>query len=255
MGLTSATTCSAFLVCLNTPLPGTQSFGIFAALVIFFDYVLVMTMFCSAVMVYHNHFEKPPACSIPCGLCTCGCCIKNCDCNHSKPTPTDVARMRSQSDEQLEPDPVETFFRTKFAPMILKSSTRIVVGLIVIAWLIPAFFFMMQLKPTTKATQFLKDSHPINKFLRANDEFGDSSESPGIDIFYIWGVKDLKRNGANILFDINYLGEPQFDENFVMTTQCQDKIIQICDDLRLVRAFVYMRVCACECANVYWPQD
>lgn len=47
MAITSATTCSAFLCTLFSPLANTQSFGIFAALVIFFDYVLVMSLFCT----------------------------------------------------------------------------------------------------------------------------------------------------------------------------------------------------------------
>ena len=251
MALTSATTCSAFLVCLNTPLPPTQGFGIFAALVIFFDYILVMTMFCSAVMVYHNRFEKPPACAVrlptPCGLCTCGCCLEGCDCSASSPTPTDVARTRSQSGEEVKTDHVETFFRTRFAPMIIKPATRILVAFTVIAWLVPAFLFMMKLRPTTKTTQFLKDSHPFQKFLQANSEFGDSAESPGIDIYYIWGIKDLNRNGANVLFDIEYLGDAQFAEDFVLSPQCQEKILQICEDLKLVS----MRVNVCSRVSTF----
>eukprot|EP00594_Rhizosolenia_setigera_P013026 CAMPEP_0178956888 /NCGR_PEP_ID=MMETSP0789-20121207/10553_1 /TAXON_ID=3005 /ORGANISM="Rhizosolenia setigera, Strain CCMP 1694" /LENGTH=1093 /DNA_ID=CAMNT_0020638965 /DNA_START=152 /DNA_END=3433 /DNA_ORIENTATION=- len=58
MAITSATTCSAFLCTLISPLANTRSFGIFAALVIFFDYVLVMSLFCTAVVIYHNHFEN-----------------------------------------------------------------------------------------------------------------------------------------------------------------------------------------------------
>ena len=84
MLITSTTTCAAFLCCLATPIPGTQAFGIFAALVILMDYFFVMTMFCTAVMVYHNRFEKPPLCGCtlptPLGPCKCGCCIENCDC-------------------------------------------------------------------------------------------------------------------------------------------------------------------------------
>ena len=45
----------------------TQNFGIFTALVIFLDYVLVMTFFCSVVVIWHDKFEMKP------GLC-CACC-------------------------------------------------------------------------------------------------------------------------------------------------------------------------------------
>jgi predicted RND superfamily exporter protein len=57
MLITSATTCAAFLCTLITPLAGVRAFGVFAATVILVDYILVMTMFCTAVVIYHNKFE------------------------------------------------------------------------------------------------------------------------------------------------------------------------------------------------------
>jgi len=85
MAITSLTTCSAFLCCFGTPLPSTQAFGLFAAAVIAADYILVMTMFCTAVMVYHNRFEnKAPLCTI--GSTAIG--LKKCDMSLNDPTPT-----------------------------------------------------------------------------------------------------------------------------------------------------------------------
>merc|ERR1719421_598418 len=58
MLITSLTTASAFVAtALSSPIPTLQNFGIFAAAVIIFDYTLVMTMLCSAVVIYHNSFE------------------------------------------------------------------------------------------------------------------------------------------------------------------------------------------------------
>jgi predicted RND superfamily exporter protein len=83
MLITSATICAPFLCCLETPIAGTQSFGLFAALIIAIDYLLVMMLFCSAVMVYHNHFEMQPLCGCslpsPCWLLKLGCCTEGCD--------------------------------------------------------------------------------------------------------------------------------------------------------------------------------
>ena len=107
-----------------------QAFGLFAAAVIWADYVFVMTMFCTAVMVYHNRFEKPPMCGCkvptPMGPCSCGCCIENCDCSFADPSPTQRALAASTQGEDDRPrDHIEQFFRTKFAPMILNpSATR-----------------------------------------------------------------------------------------------------------------------------------
>jgi len=63
MAITSATTCTAFLCTLATPLVNIQSFGIFAAFVILMDYILVMTLFCTAVVIYHNKFENNGCCN------------------------------------------------------------------------------------------------------------------------------------------------------------------------------------------------
>ena len=58
------------LCTLITPLSSLQSFGIFTAFVIFIDYVLVMSLFCTATVIYHNRFEKSACfgCYCPCGL-------------------------------------------------------------------------------------------------------------------------------------------------------------------------------------------
>jgi predicted RND superfamily exporter protein len=62
MLVTSATTCAAFLSTLISPIAGTRSFGLFAALVVLFDYILVMSLYCSAVVVYHFYFEGKKGC-------------------------------------------------------------------------------------------------------------------------------------------------------------------------------------------------
>ena len=67
MAITSTTTCFAFLCTIISPIASTRSFGIFAALVILFDYILVMTLFCTSVVIYHDRLEEEPG-------CCCCCC-------------------------------------------------------------------------------------------------------------------------------------------------------------------------------------
>ena len=63
------TTCCAFVAtAFSSPIPTLKNFGIFAAVVIILDYVLVMTFLCASVVVYHNYFENKP------GFC-CACCV------------------------------------------------------------------------------------------------------------------------------------------------------------------------------------
>jgi len=101
MLLTSATTCSAFLCTLASPIAGTRSFGIFAAFVILFDYILVMTLFCTSVVIYHNRFESKRFC---------------CNCTFWKvnsPTPTEHALNSYHIGVEPKPDRISKFFKVR----------------------------------------------------------------------------------------------------------------------------------------------
>ena len=128
MAITSATTCAAFLCTLVTPLVDIQSFGIFAAIVIFIDYVLVMSLFCTAVVIYHNKFERPGCC----GVCNAGC-------RTADPSSTDTAREEIGTvDPDEQGDRVTRFFRTKVSPFIWMLRNRIVIAIVFTAWVVVA---------------------------------------------------------------------------------------------------------------------
>jgi len=195
-------------------------------------------MFCTAVMVYHNRFEKNGMCSCnvptPMGSCTCVCCLEKCDCGLSDPSPTQKALTSStQNLEPRERDKIEQFFREKFAPLILNPTVRIVIALMIMAWLIPAIIFVFKFKPTTEPEQFLNPNHPFQKAINVmNNNFGANSQDPGVDIYYIWGLKDVDRSGVNVLVDTSNLGKAQYADTFKFDTACQDKIYKICMDLK-----------------------
>jgi protein dispatched 1 len=127
MFITSATTCAAFLCTLITPLVDIRSFGIFAAIVIFMDYVLVMTLFCTAVVIYHNKFERPGCCS----SCTSGCRTLD-------PSTTTTARDTIDNRNKDEMDRVSRFFRNSFAPFIGAPMSRLVIAILFVAWMVVA---------------------------------------------------------------------------------------------------------------------
>lgn len=238
MLITSVTTCVAFLCCFATPLSDTQAFGLFAAAVIWADYMFVMSMFCTAVMVYHNHLEKSHMCGCsvptPMGSCVCGCCIENCDCSKSDPSPTQKALAASSGVDDRPRDNIEIFFREKFAPLILNVKARVVIAIVMLAWLIPAIIYVFKLVPTAEPEQFLNENHPFQKAINVwNRNFGANSQDPGIDIFYIWGLEEVDRSGVNPLLDPKFLGKPQYSKDFKFNGACQDKIKQICEDLKV----------------------
>lgn len=124
MAITSATTCAAFLCTLITPLTSIQSFGIFAAVVIFVDYVLVMSLFCTAVVIYHNRYEDSAV---------WGCC---CPCGPVSPSNTERARLALENGNgEVKRDRVSEFFRTKVAGFIKVPLHRLVLGVVFVVWL------------------------------------------------------------------------------------------------------------------------
>ncbi len=103
MLLTSVTTCSAFLCTLTSPIANTRSFGIFAAFVIFFDYALVMSLFCTSVVIYHNYFEGKKFC--------CNREIFTTFWKKNNPTPTEIALQNARDNEEPELDRISKFFK------------------------------------------------------------------------------------------------------------------------------------------------
>lgn len=138
MAITSATTCAAFLCTLITPLAAVQSFGVFAAVVIFIDYVLVMSLFCTAVIIYHQRFE---------GRAKFGCC---CPCGVQDPTPTEKAmtRLEENGDEAVKRDRVSEFFRNKVAKFVQVPLHRLIIFVVFGTWMGIAIWQALQLEPT-----------------------------------------------------------------------------------------------------------
>jgi hypothetical protein len=145
MAITSATTCAAFLCTLITPLPGVQSFGVFAAVVIFIDYVLVMSLFCTAVVIYHQRFE---------GRSKFGCC---CPCGVQNPTPTEKAKavLDAIGDDAVKRDRVSEFFRNKVAKFIEVPLHRIFFLVVFGIWTGVAIWQALKLEATKVCLDFL----------------------------------------------------------------------------------------------------
>lgn len=189
MAITSATTCAAFLCTLITPLTSIQSFGIFAAVVIFIDYVLVMTLFCTAVVIYHNRYENNAR---------FGCC---CPCRPVTPSNTEQARLAAEeSDEEMKRDRVSEFFRTKVSSFIQVPLHRIVLFVLFATWLGCAIWQATMLEATKENEQFLDENHPLQKsFTILGSEFPTADDDLGLKVYYAWGLREVDRSGVNRL--------------------------------------------------------
>jgi hypothetical protein len=223
MAITSATTCAAFLCTLITPLTSIQSFGIFAAVVIFIDYVLVMSLFCTAVVIYHQRYES---------RAKFGCC---CPCGVQSPTPTEKAResLEANGYDEVKRDRVSEFFRNKVAKFVQVPLHRLVFGVMFATWMGVAIWQAMQLEPTKENEQFLDENHPLQKSITIlNEQFPTANDDIGLKVYYAWGLEEVSRDGVNRLIDPENFGTPNFADGFDFNEQCQTDLLALCDDLK-----------------------
>lgn len=220
MMITSVTTCSAFLCTLITPLAGIRSFGIFAAIVILVDYILVMTLFCTAVVIYHDRFESRGC---------CGCCCT--DCSKQSPTLKAAEELAAPDEDGAaeQGDRVSLFFRTKVAPFIQMPIARLVLGLVFLSWIGVATWQTTKIEAIKDTEQFLDENHPLQKSLNIlNNEFPTADEDIGLKVYYSWGVGEVDRSGVNQLLDPTNFGTPTFVESFDFNEECQSAMVKTC---------------------------
>ncbi|KAL3943277.1 MAG: hypothetical protein SGBAC_002648 [Bacillariaceae sp.] len=223
MAITSATTCSAFLCTLITPLTSIQSFGVFAAIVILIDYALVMSLFCTAVVIYHDRFEN---------RAKLGCC---CPCDTMSPSNTEIARkeLEEYGVDDARGDRVSRFFRNEVSGFVKKSSNRMIMGVIFVIWISIAIWQTTQLEATQEAEQFLAEDNPLQKSITIlNAEFPAADEDEGLKVYYAWGLGEVSRDGVNLLLDPDFFGEAKFEETFDFNAECQSELLSFCELLK-----------------------
>lgn len=226
MAITSATTCFAFLCTLVSPIAGTRSFGIFASLVILFDYIFVMTMFCTAVIIYHDRFENENGC------CSCFCCSKN------DPSPTEVAASLLNIKHETKIDRMSFFFKEKVSKFVLNPMNRIFMAFPFVLWITLATIFTTKLAPTTTTEQALDKNHPLQRGATIlSENFPKVQRDRGSNIHFVWGLESVDRTNVNQLFDPDFTGAPVYNENFSFNPICQQKMLEACDSIKIDERF------------------
>ena len=221
MAITSATTCSAFLCTIFSSIASTQSFGIFAALVILWDYILVMTLFCTSVVIYHDRFERK-------GCCCFGGCFAL-----IKPSNTQQALEKVDSNEGTYKDRVGYFFRSKVAGFVLNGRNRAIVALPFLVWIAVAGYYTSKLEPTQTQEQALAKDHPLQRALNIlRNNFPTTEQDNGVPVYYVWGIGDVNREGVSQLYDPQFIGNATFVESFKFDEKCQKVMMNSCDALK-----------------------
>lgn len=217
---TSATTIIAFILsAFTSPLPSVKSFGIFTAMVVLLDYLLVISLFFTSVVIYHDRFEDSSA---------FGCCFP---CGKLKLTSTE--RAKNFVVQWGRPNSMTSFFEKKVAPAVQKICVQLLLIGGIITWIAFALQYAIRIGATQQAEQVLNDAHPIQKsFTILNTAFPTANDDVRLKIYYAWGVDEVNQDGVNLLRDPTYYGKARFVDSFEFNKQCQTQLASFCYALR-----------------------
>ena len=181
-----------------------------------------MSLFCTAVVIYHNRFENHAK---------LGCC---CPCGPVQPTNTETARIAVEnSDGEMKRDRVSEFFKTNVAGLIKMPMARLGFGVVFAVWLGCAIWQMTLLETTKQNEQFLDEDNPLQKSITILDQqFETADDDPALKIYYAWGLEEVDRTGVNRLLDPEFYGKPRYVADFDFNEQCQSDLLAFCDRLR-----------------------
>jgi len=220
MAVTSFTTISAFLATATSDIMPVSSFGIWAGLVIFVNFCLVITLYPAAVVIWEKWIRH--------NKCCC-CCPKKED---------------ESNKDVRQPSKVEVFFETTWTEFVFGK--RYVIIVVFLLMLIAGIGLGLQMEGLTKKERFFPREHPIevtSDVLDTAYKQGDLDDF--IEVEFSWGISGLDRSKASY-YDPTYIGEVIFDNDFdVSSTTGQQFIYDTCQDLK-TKERVYKVYCFME---------
>jgi hypothetical protein len=244
MLITSFTTCAAFIAsALTSEIPELVNFGIFAAFVIFADYIMVMTFLCANCIVFHNYFETKPglccACCEPCApnhRCAAGGCSKACDFSASTLAVTSTKIAQDGKADEVAKSRLVTLFEDTFPfnTIVKPKPMRYASILVCVILLILAAVSASGIEPQTSTEDFLPDDHPFQRYSTWNNEFDASNLDQTVQMNFVWGFKDsdpLNQDGVNLILDADFKGVVNYREGFELSQSAQTALLDACNVL------------------------
>ena len=193
------------------------------------DYILVMSLFTTAVVIHHYRVDRQhhaPGC-----FC---CCFqfRNVDsCQSCAVTPR-IVKLGGVGRAPTK-DPLSLFFRHYFAPFVLRPRNKVCILLCLCTWVVFAAIEASQLTPATEMEQLLKADHPLQGAIKILSSKTRMASAP-LKVYVVWGVGDIDRSDVDIMYNPNYIGKPTWDESFDFTEECQLALRRVCDELPLM---------------------
>ncbi|KAJ8303403.1 hypothetical protein KUTeg_019799 [Tegillarca granosa] len=176
MFITSLTTMTAFIVSAFSPMLATKSFGLFAAILVGYNYISVIVFFPAVVIIYHLKFEKW---TWPC----CRCCKRS---EEIKPEDFAYGGHINSSLDQSE-DSIEKFKQQHFPTKIVDSKSSHI-----------EYFEQPSITVTTISDRYLKENenHKNTSNISNSDALEDSIAEQSSNSSKI--IKEMSNSLSNI---------------------------------------------------------
>lgn len=206
---TSSTTSVAFLSNAFSRIMPIASFGIYAAIIIAVNYVLIVLML-PPIIIWYDTYWKERYCP---GM--------------NKYTKDKVEDLQ---DDEPKQSVFDQFFEGPFNTMVKTYKYPIV--LLFVIWTVIASIFAAKLSPLTKEEEFLPDDHPLSLITKLISEEYTSGGVIDLDVDIFWGVKDIDKSAVN-KWDPSYIGEVVLDPDFDLSLkEAQLSFLNFCTDLK-----------------------
>lgn len=226
MTVTSFTTAAAFFVTAISPIMSISTLGVWAGVLILFQYALVITIYPCAVIIWHrfwrprlfvNFFRKLDADAVEQEVATPLWQRFLPKSRRKKVTPVAIGEYRL----------IERFFRGGWFNFLQKG--RFFLIAIGVIWAGVSIWLATGLEPPEVEEDFLPSDHPVNVARRTlQNGFPRSDADLQLRVSVTWGIKDVNRAGTS-RYDVDNTGVALYDKDFDMTkAAAQEHVLEAC---------------------------
>lgn len=246
MFITSLTTGAAFVMNLSSDVTAIQIFGAFTALMIFFNFVLVVTYYPMVVMVYERYiqFVAWPCCPRGVrGFCATPAAAAtqttstaanlptatNTGSSSASVKETDPAKPAAKARNVDDYRPLESFFYNVFGVWVYRLRWPIIA--VFAAYFGLALGFATQLEASKEPARYLPDDDKVQQTLDINDNrFARQPSVAQIKVAY--GLRAIDLSNVNI-YNPDDVGQTRFDPGFDPSSPfAQTLFIDMCSAFR-----------------------
>ena len=218
MLVTNLTTFFAFIATIFSTLMPVSAFSCWAAVIVFCDYILVVTVYPSLLIIhelYISEYEKK---------CLCYLCNRYYLCEISDGNINKFNR-------------VERFFGTKFSGFVIRF--RFVFVLLFSVLFGVSVYFAMLIEPKNENDQWFFDSHYMQSVINFENKFYGNDFNDLVYIDVIWGIDGVNRQNTD-WYDPSDYGKIKWDDGFDMSMpETQLFMYDMCVNLTNNRNLVY----------------